>query len=417
MTGISVRGGSNGIEAHSDDLTTLARLFGAAGRYTADHSLGLHGYLTDPDVLSAAVLDPPGAARFSGALLDALDGPGGLSWLSVQCGENDLKLRTAAATYLAVDRVRARVEPALDGLYRLGPLVASDFGGGPHTGRSADGLATSDPQLVDTASALAWMFPGFAQVVAVCPDGRPKVTGRGVDTSTAATTPPRNLTDLFSELSHRYTVRQSGDIDIRFVYSTGPDGRLVRRVIVDIPGVDTFDPARIHDPTTPSADGRAITGASTTYEKGVVEAMKRAGVTREDQVMLVGHSLGGLVAADIARSGLGGFNVTHVITAGSPIARIPVPRSVQVLALENDGDIVPHLDALDNPDQINETTVTLPDNQFDVVKNHALETGYLPGMSAVDASEDPSLRAYYASLAGFFGGSSTTTQVYQVTRE
>jgi PGAP1-like protein len=416
---ISVRGGSNGIEAHSDDLTALARLFGAAGRYTAEHSMVLHGYLADPDVLSAAVLDPIGAARFSAALIDALDGPGGFSWVSAQCGENDVKLRAAATAYLAVDRIRAQVEPVLDGIYRFGPILNSAFDGGPRHGRSADGLLASDPQLIDVGMALPWMVPGLTQVVAVCPDGRPDVTARGVDISAVASTPPRNLTDLLAELSHRTEAERDNDVDIRFVYTTSPDGHSVRRVIVDIPGVDAghgFDPRNIHDPTTISAQARAISGNSTTYDRGVIEAMRQAGVTRSDQVMLVGHSLGGMVAADIARSGIGGFHITHVITAGAPIARIPVPRSVQVLAVENDGDIVPHLDAADNPDQANETTVTLHDNHDDIVKNHDLDTGYLPGVTAIDASANPSVRSYYASMAGFLSGSSIRTEVYQVKR-
>ena len=418
MIVLSVRGGSDGIEAHYDDMMTLARLVGAAGAYTAEHSLGLHKHLADPDVLCAAVLDPVGAARFSGALLDALDGPNGLTWISAECGANDLKLRTAAATYLTADRIRAQVEPALDGLYRLGPIAASDIVGDAHRVRSPDGLITSDPQAVDTAMALPWLQPGLMNVVALCPDGRPAVTARGVDTTPVATAPPRGLHDLLSELNHRYPTGTGGDVDIRFVYSTGPDGRPVRHVIVDIPGVTSFDPLHSHDPTTPSADVRAISGASTTYDRGVLEAMRQAGVTPTDQVMLVGHSLGGMVAAGIAHdeAGRGRFDITHVITAGAPIARIAVPRSVQVLALENDGDVVPHLDAADNPDQTNETTVTLHDNHHDVVQNHMLLDGYLPGAAAVDASPDPSVRSYYASMAGFLTGTSVRTEVFHVGR-
>ena len=420
MSTISVRGGSDGIEAHSDDMIALARLFGVAGRYTTEHSLRLHGYLADPDVVSASILDPLGAARFAAALLDALDGPGGLSWVAAQCAENDLKLRAAAIAYLAADRIRAQVQPALEGIVRYAPALGSTVRGGFDPGPEANRFVTSDPQLVDFVMTAPWMVPGLMQVVALCPDGRPKVTPRGVDESPTASTPPRNLTDVLTELSHRTTVERGNDIDIRFITSAGAGGESVRHVIVDIPGVDGgrgFDPVHLHDPTTIGAQARAISGDSTTYDRGVIEAMKQAGVTSSDQVMLVGHSLGGMVAADIARSGLGGFNVTHVIAAGAPIARIPIPRSVQLLAVENDGDIVPHLDAQDNPDQTNETTVTLHDNHHDILANHDLDTGYLPGVSRMDQSDNPSLRSYYASMAGFLTGSSTRTEVYQVKRE
>lgn len=50
-------------------------------------------------------------------------------------------------------------------------------------------------------------------------------------------------------------------------------------------------------------------------------------------------------------SGGQAFNITHVVTAGSPIGRTDIPADVQVLSLENQRDIVPHLDAAPNPDR------------------------------------------------------------------
>ena len=68
-----------------------------------------------------------------------------------------------------------------------------------------------------------------------------------------------------------------------------------------------------------------------------------------------------MVAVTTARDAVrqGEYNVTNVITAGSPIGRTVgrLPRSVQVLALENDSDIVPHLDGVENPAEPNITTV------------------------------------------------------------
>ena len=54
---ISVRGGTNGVVAHYDDMTAAARLFARAGGDTAAASVALHGYLIDPDVLVSAPLE------------------------------------------------------------------------------------------------------------------------------------------------------------------------------------------------------------------------------------------------------------------------------------------------------------------------------------------------------------------------
>jgi pimeloyl-ACP methyl ester carboxylesterase len=143
-----------------------------------------------------------------------------------------------------------------------------------------------------------------------------------------------------------------------------------------------------------------------------------------DPVMLVGHSQGGMVAAQAAAdtgNGNFGYNVTHVVTAGSPIARADVPSHVQVLAIENSRDLVPHLDARDNPDRPNWTTVTFDAQKGSVGANHGTGSAYLPAATALDQSTDPSVTAFRNSAGAFLSagaGTSTSMQanVYQLTR-
>jgi pimeloyl-ACP methyl ester carboxylesterase len=143
-------------------------------------------------------------------------------------------------------------------------------------------------------------------------------------------------------------------------------------------------------------------------------------VRPDDQVTIVGHSQGGVIAVNTARDAVasGGFHVTNVITVGSPISSVvaQLPLSVDVLAIENDGDLVPHLDGAANPDQGNVTTVTVHHNQHDVVSNHDLTASYLPAAAEIEASSDVSVQAYLATLAGTFSASSVTTYTYVVTR-
>ena len=64
----------------------------------------------------------------------------------------------------------------------------------------------------------------------------------------------------------------------------------------------------------------------------------------------------------------------------SPIGRISrdLPESVQVLALENSADVVPHCDAAENPDRPNITTVTADEQQFDILALDAFSSDAIP---------------------------------------
>ena len=422
MTDLTVRGGSNGIEAHYDDMTALARLFGAAATATAGHALSLHRYLVDPDVLSAAALDPYGAGRFSAALLDALDGPNGLSWLGAECGAKDLALRTAAAAYSEADRLRARFAPAVQGMLDEASIVpgtvAGTLTGHPFTAISHAVAGQAD--LVTAAVSGFWTNWALMNAVSTYPDGRPVVHAKGVDSSPVAGTVPHSLSDVVTGLAHRSDHRAGGDVDVRFVYSTGADGRPIRHVIVDIPGLDTLNPSpNDSDPTSLGTSLRTLVGARSTYGDGVIEAMRQAGVSPTDPVLLVGHSQGGMVAMTVAKelAGRGTFNVTNVITAGSPVAHITVPRSVHVLAIENDGDFVPHLDGATNPDRTNLTTVTVHHEHDGILDNHDVTKSYLPGAGDIDASNNPSVRSYLAAISGFLTGSRVQTKVFSVQRQ
>ncbi|AKV55442.1 putative alpha/beta hydrolase [Bifidobacterium actinocoloniiforme DSM 22766] len=89
----------------------------------------------------------------------------------------------------------------------------------------------------------------------------------------------------------------------------------------------------------------------------VSQALERAGVGSKDQVALVGHSQGGIVAAAVA-SDLGGrYNISHVVTAGSPIANHPVPSKTWVTSVEMDDELVSSLDGSRNPQRDSWLTV------------------------------------------------------------
>ena len=414
---VSVRGGSAGIEAHCEQMFTLARLYAEAALESGEQALVLHGYLIHPSVLAATALDPIGAADFAAEMLAALDGPAGLSWRAVDWVLLGAGLRGGALAYLAADRIEQQVVPSVHGIADAVPAVVAtaprlargDIGG------AADEFVARDPGLADlTVNAVTRFWTDYALVdsVAAWPDGRAKVTAAGVDGS--AGDPPRDLPALLSGLARRNRGR-GGDIDVRIVI--GPGG--ARRVIADIPGTKNWSVSpRERDVTSAGTNFRAISGARTSYQEGVLEALRLAGVTSADEILLVGHSQGGMVAVNTAAESArtGEFRITHVVTAGAPIARLAVPRSVQVLAVENDGDVVPHCDGAGNPDRTNITTVTVHRNHGEIDQNHSLEDSYLSGAGDIAASRDASARDYLAGLRPFLTGDRVQTQVFHIER-
>jgi pimeloyl-ACP methyl ester carboxylesterase len=413
-----VHGGADGTEAHLDDLITASRLFAAAASEIEDvigACFVLSGGLSDEAIVGRD------AVRAAIAPLDELHTR--LRWFG-------RLLMSAVADYLAADAgVLGHLESmASTVIGQNGKLPIALVTGtrvlitdGPSAAFQA--VLTDDPELLDEASLLARVgVPGPDRVAAhwltdrYFVDGRPHVSARGLDTRSEAMRAPRCLADLMDGLQLRNS-GAAGEVDVKLL--TGADGR--RRVIVDIPGTKDWSLGR-HTPnvTGLATNVRAIEGAATTYEHGVLDAMARAGVRSSDEVMVVGHSLGGMVAVALARDATRAhrFHVTHVVTAGAPVAAFvgQVPKSVQVLALENKHDVVPRLDGAANPDRINVTTVTTNRDDGSVSGDHGIDTAYRPGAADADASDDPAIRAFVRSADGYFNAASAQTHTFVITR-
>jgi len=300
-------------------------------------------------------------------------------------------------------------------------LPGTLFKGGERLLTSGDPLAalqqvlTADPELTDLVAELSALRLSTGASAQLCDDGHPIVTDASNDVSVPAVTPPRSLGDLMTGLSERND-GASGEISVSFVYSS--DGK--RHAIVDIPGTKSWSVLHTDDVTSMATNVRAIQGRPTSYEKGVLEAMGAAGVTYQDDVMLVGHSEGGMVAVDTARDAAAGghFHISHVVTAGAPVGRTvgSLPASVQVLSLEDRGDLVPRLDSADNPDRLNITTVKGGTDHGSIGANHNIDDSYVPLAQDADASNNVSVRHFIDSANGFLGGDHMTTERYVITR-
>jgi hypothetical protein len=416
---VSVIGGSDGIAADCAEIVALAGQFHAVGSDTAAAALTLHGYLASPGLALSSVVDPVGFVEFEALLLAALDGWQGLSWAAAGCTGVGAQLRLAAAAYASTDAFGGRLPDVLLGGLDAAPAMAAALAVLARTGdpvRAAEAVLARDPELADLL-VTALGIPGLLRIGArALPDGHAVVRAAGRDRAGAAGRPPRGLVNVLADLAQRNGDDRHGEIDVRVL--TLPDGS--RRAIVDITGTKSWDPLPTRDVTSLTTNGRALVGERTAYEQGVLAAMHRAGVRAGDPVMLVGHSQGGMVAVTAARDAVasGDFNVTHVVTAGAPIGLTvgALPRSVEVLALENARDVVPHLDGVANPDRPNVTTASSRRGDGTIDGDHDIERAYLPLAADVQASTNGSIRRFLTGAAGYFAATKVETHTFQIER-
>ncbi|MGY2065812.1 PGAP1-like alpha/beta domain-containing protein [Blastococcus sp. SYSU DS0619] len=442
--GISVSGGAGGIEADLADLATLARGSTGLAEELALTSARCHPVLVDPDLLASALLDPAGVARFEAALLEALDGPRGLTVLAARFAARAVGLQAAAGAYEAADRALAELADDLEwatGFLWPATVAVLVVGGVARVVTDPAGAAvdvavlradperwlTEHPGLVDdvmgalpgvgshlgvlTAGLTAgWLGGGDVGAAArrlgrLWPDGSPVVTPLPDEAFGPGVVPPRGIDDLLASLEARALRSGAGRDTIAVRVVTHADGSTA--YVVDIPG--TADWNAPFGPVNPETHDlgtnvRVLGGEATTRQRAIAEALRRAGAGPADPVMLVGHSQGGMVAAQAAAdAGTADFDfdVRSVVTAGSPIARAEVPPSVQVLALENVHDVVPQLDSRANDDSPNVTTVTFAGQHGSIGDNHGIGSAYRPAARAVDAADEPSLAAFRAAAAPF----------------
>jgi hypothetical protein len=456
-----VTGGVGGLAAAYTHVRALADRFDRAGDRMRCWAATGGRTLADPDLVESAVLSPLTFAEAEASVLAATTGTHGILVESVVYETDAVLVRASVDALEECDRLVARSVGVLDYLTgravgfalaetapyllaagvlaaRLDPGLTTEVegfaeqhpeveqhlvagSGGLLDGLLAAlvpaglvGLAGFHPTAGDAAATLAALYGG---------EGPPRVRRRADLSVPLGDVPPDSLADLLrhlretDDLSPADRPGDQGTIEIQTIRE--PDGSI--RHIVYLPGTDDLA-------TTPlSQDGDVrdlatsldlVAGHDTTYQQGIEEAMRRAGIRPDDPVLLAGHSQGGMEAAAILGNG-SPFHVTHVVTAGAPTAQVSgFPPGSHVLSLENHGDVVPLLDGADNPDSVQQVTVRFDDHGASLAGSHHLGH-YIRGAAAADASSDPSIRAELGSLRahGFLGsGGTSSSQVFQITR-
>ena len=406
---VTVSGGADGITANLDDLQVFARLVQSAANSVGDAFETLNSSLFRWSLARYADREPVGAQQIADRLA-ALVGPSGqLRALNDSLARLVWQILLARASYGRTEQ--GVVDSLLHAVTGITIGTAQFLGGNPGGGGMR--YVSAQPALADLAGLGASALEDW--YATEVPDGHAVVADLGMDHRPAAQVPPRDLADLIRGLALR-NQGLPGEISVSLV--TGADGR--RRAIVDVPGTKSWSPVPNQDVTSVGTDIRAMAGRGTSYETGVLTALAAAGVTRQDDVMLVGHSGGGIVAVNAARDAArsGRFRITHIVTAGSPIGHVArdLPEDIQVLSLENSADLVPRLDAAANPDRPDITTVTVDDQHHDVIANHDLSTTYLPAAEAAEHSCSRSVDGFLSSAQGFLDAPTMQTHSFLITR-
>ena len=434
---LRVRGGAAGVTARLEDLDRAGAALGWLAAQLGERAARLAALGTGPALLRTAGV----SLRTWSAAEHALATAGaGLLGSAGHAGMLGLRLSVLAAAHRRADAAAAAVlrqagtgagylagatlaAAGRPGHVQLRPLPLADH-------RAPDPGHPGDVAVGILAGMLAGLLPGAhpppisMRAAAARSDAVGRWTPwldepvgvRVVPGVPRAARPPAGLADLLDGIP------SSAGPTIRIQSVERPG---TRAWIVSVPGTARWSPRAAGDPFDLTGDVRLLAGRSTSVTAGVVQAMSVAGVRPGEPVLVTGYSQGGLVAARLAADPAlrRRFTITHVITAGSPIAWSGVPDRVHVLALEHTDDLVPHLDGAGNPDRPGWVSVSGPASAHPgldgVAGSVPLAThelvAYRRTAVAVDADPDVSLRIWRGGLGPFLAAPGCRSAVQDVT--
>ena len=248
---------------------------------------------------------------------------------------------------------------------------------------------------------------------------KPGMTGKGKESKS-----PQSISETITHCQEVQSSKNSlgqgyeeaGVISIQRVEHA--DGRV--SWVVYVPGTTDWTSGD-GEPQDLLTNLEAVGGTPTAMESGVVTAMRQAGIQPGEEVALYGHSQGGITVSNIAADPAiqERYNITTVLTAGSPTAGADIPDDVHALHLENTGDAVPGLDAAPTP--------TGPNRQVAMLDTHQMSTNGYPHASsayaqAAEGLEDkaPELADWNTSFSRASGageqGTTTTEYTFAIQR-
>ena len=202
---------------------------------------------------------------------------------------------------------------------------------------------------------------------------------------------------------------------IRIDTYVGGDGQ--KTMLVYLPGTQSLLPIAGSNPFDVTTDATlAANPDQSQLLKAISGALDSAGA-KGAHVIFAGYSLGGIAAAELAASGR--FDVTGVITIGSPIGQVNLPSGIPVLSIENSNDPVPAATGRVNPLTENWATVSAEAKLHlgvPAIEAHELEN-YFGTLQEVDQTKMLGASRVRDLIVGQLKGSELTeTQTYEFNR-
>lgn len=450
MTSVPVSSGSSSVlRVTYLDLETLAIATEGMNNAVGELQRVTASVAVDGDLLLSAILDPGGFAAIEASCTDAILSPDGMVSFTLQLTVRSWMLKASVAVLRAADTMVEVVLTVFDATNYLTTWLVTgelDWWGflEEHPGLReavATGLATllgvtlgkvaPDSPFYKAFVEKGGGVPGAAAAISLLygpEDGKTTAKNLGAPATnsygfTSANDPLERLfsglVDRYSEINTETDPDSQGKISVRAV--KGPDGKT--RYIVDIPGTQDWHALSFGEQEKYLNDlqtnVKAMAGYRTEYQAAIVKAMQDANIPADAEVMLVGHSQGGIVAMRAAQdSGTDAFpyKVTHVLTAGAPVGGIAVSPNINVLSIENTADLVPSLDGSPNSRGPNRDTVYFTAEFGEIGKNHDMTKTYLP--AARDLDGNAAAQNFLETSTNFYSSDEPpSTSVYQVTRD
>ncbi|WP_043667792.1 hypothetical protein [Clavibacter michiganensis] len=197
-----------------------------------------------------------------------------------------------------------------------------------------------------------------------------------------------------------------------------PDGR--RRFVAYLGGMVTLDPRTGREDFGPASAAAALATEGGSAVRAAETALHDAGATADDEVYVVGYSMGGILARSAGDDP--GLHVTHELTFGSPIGELPLRQGIDGVAVEHTDDPVPGLggerssagDAGD--DVVVRAPAFGPTAPAGPLDAHDLDT-YRATAADMDASRSPQLVRARDELHGFLDGATpVASHLYRAER-
>jgi hypothetical protein len=426
---------SGAIVVDYDELHRLSAVWRDTAELLARQALSVASVATEPCIFTNACFDPLGAARAEKAIAAAAGAPHGLAALAARIAADGVALEAVVVKEQLVDGLPIRQIGRLESMlvtapFRLPLAPAATIHqtwqaftalGGALVGYASPFaellLATASPSMQFRAD-VAMRRPvevdpvagiPLSTVSALAPEGAGDVSiSRYLPLW--HNTPPGSVGGLVHRIAN---LERWPDASLAVDAVTGADG--VTRYVVELPGIRHLGASA--DPQDLSGAVNAMAFSTTAYTRCVGKALDAAGVPRGAQVLLAGHSQGGIVAMDLAGDPAfngGRVKVTDVVAVGSPISatQVATGSGTRVFSVENVNDLVTHLDAVDSAPNgsagSQRVAYQFSDDQHAIGATHAA-TRYAAHLDALAGSPNPLFRQVEANLAPYVIGHTATT--------